>query len=141
MHDLERARTLLTEGSYACVLCRADACYTSRGKGISPMLDWIGAGMELKGFCAADTIVGKAAAMLFVLAGVGAVYGRVMSTAGKDYLTAHGVACSYDTLTERIVNRTGDGVCPMEQTVAQLEDPQAAYAALRRKRDEMRRKQ
>ena len=64
-----------------------------------------------------------------------------MSTAGKDYLTTHGVVCSYDILTERIVNRTGDGVCPMEQTVSQLEDPQAAYAALRRKRDEMRRKQ
>lgn len=141
MHDLERARMLLTEGSYACVLCRADVCYTSRGKGISPMLDWIGAGVELKGFCAADIIVGKAAAMLFVHAGVGAVYGRVMSTAGKDYLTTHGVVCSYDILTERIVNRTGDGVCPMEQTVSQLEDPQAAYAALRRKRDEMRRKQ
>ena len=71
MHDLERARMLLTEGSYASVLCRADVCYTSRGKGISPMLDWIGAGVELKGFCAADIIVGKAAAMLFVHAGVG----------------------------------------------------------------------
>lgn len=139
MGDAERAKALLSDGQYTCVLCREDACLTSKSRGISPMLDWIREGRKLDGFSAADTIVGKAAAMLFVLAGVRSVYGRVMSEAGRDYLTARGVACSYETLAAQINSRNGDGVCSMEQAVAQLEDAETAYAVLLEKRDAMRR--
>ncbi len=37
-------------------------------------MEWLGSGMDFRGCAAADKIVGKASAMLFVLAGVKAVY-------------------------------------------------------------------
>lgn len=43
--------------------------------------------------------------MLFVKAGIIGVHGRTMSESGKAYLEAHGIPCTYDILTERIINR------------------------------------
>jgi len=132
MTDPERAKVLLAE--HTCVLCKGDALYTSRKTGIAPMLDWLAEGADLRDFSAANKIVGKAAALLFVLAGVKSVYGEVMSQAGLAVLQKHHIPCSYGTLTPYIINRKGDGICPMEQTVQQIDDPQQAYFALCRTR-------
>lgn len=128
MTDLERAKAGL-KGHSIC-LCRGEELLTDDGRGISPMVRFIGEGRELSGWSAADVIVGKAAAALFVKAGVSAVYGEVMSVAGAEYLRAHGVEASYGTLTERIMNRQGTGVCPMEQAVNGTDDTEECYKAL-----------
>ena len=101
------------------------------------MLDLLSEEVDLKGFSAADKIVGKAAALLFVLAGVRAVYGEVMSEAGLQVLQKHQVPCSYSTLAPYIINRKGDGICPMEETVQTISDPKAAFHALLEKRRQL----
>ena len=132
------AKDYLT-GSVSCVLKRGDELLLSQQSGIRPMLDWIGEGRDLQGFDAADKIVGKAAAMLFVKAGIRAVYAAVLSRPGKEYLERHGIAVTYDTLTERIINRRGDGLCPMEETVLHIHAAEEGYAALVKKAEELRR--
>lgn len=139
MSDIERAKELLT-GSATCVLVRDETVYISGKSGIAPMLDYLGAGVPLKGFSAADRIVGKAAAMLFVRAGITNVYGEVMSRGGAEYLDAHGVGHSCGTLTDVIINRLGTGMCPMEQTVRDTDDFRAAFCALSAKRAVLRKK-
>ena len=84
MIDAIRAKTLLHEANHTCVLCRGDVTHVSDRIGIAPMMEFLDAGLELRGFCAADRIVGKAAALLFVLAGVCAVYADVMSENALD---------------------------------------------------------
>ena len=136
MTEIQIAKENL-KGHSIC-LCKDGAYFTDDGRGISPMLRFIGEGRDLVGCSAADIIVGKAAAMLFVKAGIREVYGEVTSQAGYDYLTAHDIPCTYGTLTQKIINRAGDGVCPMEQTVAQIDDPQAGYLALTKRLSELR---
>lgn len=126
-------------GSATCVLVRGTTEYISVKSGIAPMLDYLGAGVPLEGFAAADRIVGKAAAMLFVRAGVTRVYGEVMSRGGAEYLEAHGVGHSFGTLTDVIINRAGTGMCPMEQTVREIDDHHDAFCALSAKRAMLRR--
>ena len=138
MTNLEYAKSLLAQ--HTCVLCREAAVYSSKLTGIAPMLEWITAGTELNGFSAADRIVGKAAALLFVLAGVREVYGEVISEAGLAVLTEHRIPCSYGTRVPFIINRKGDGMCPMEETVQNISDPQSAFEALVRKRNELMQK-
>ena len=123
-----------------CVLCKGEQVYASQKTGIAPMLDWLFEGVDLTGFSAADKIVGKAAALLFVLAGVTSVYGEVMSEGGLAVLQAHHIPCSYKTLTPYIINRKGDGICPMEQTVQQIDDPKTAYNALWETRKRLQKK-
>lgn len=135
---LQRAISLLDRG-YTCVICDHDRVLTSRKTGIAPLLERWEAGEPLNGVSVADRIVGKAAAMLLLLMGASEVYGSVMSEPARELLTAAGVGVSYGTLVPGIVNRTGDGPCPMEQTVAALTDPAEAPAALRQKLDALRR--
>lgn len=135
---LPRAIELLHGGEYTCVLCGGDRVLTSTKRGIAPLLEWIEAGEDLRGFSCADRIIGRAAAMLLILGGVRAVHGDVTSAGAKELLEAHGVEVSFDTLTERIINRRGDGPCPMEQAVASLTDPAAAPQVLRAALDKLK---
>lgn len=136
MTDLESAKANLK--NHSICLCKNGEWFTGDGRGISPMMKLIGEGRNLSGFSAADVIVGKAAAMLFVKAGIVAVHGVVMSQSGKAFLEKSGVFCSFDTLTGKIVNRKGDGICPMEQAVDGIEDVEEGYQALAQRLKEMK---
>lgn len=144
MSDIERAKEILSGGDYTCVLCREDVTFTDKAKGISPMLDFIGKSVDLRGFSAADRIVGKAAAILFVNAGVIEVYAEVMSRAGMSFLAAHGVKHSYGMLTEKIINRDQTDICPMEKAVkeikmtADIDEICSGVELLMKKRSELR---
>ena len=72
--------------------------------------------------------------------GASEVYGSVMSQPALELLTAAGVQTSFGELVSGIVNRTGDGPCPMERAVADLTDPADAPASLRRTVDALRKK-
>lgn len=136
MTDIELAKAHL-DGHSIC-LCRDGELFTDDGRGISPMLRLMEEGRDLRGYAVADIIVGKAAAMLFIKAGIREVYGEVMSRAGYDYLQQHDTPCAYGTLTEIIINRRGDGICPMEQTVALIDDPEEGTTALKKRLMELR---
>lgn len=131
MTDLERAESLL--GGHTLCLTRGDEVIFSDKKGIAPMMDIISCGKDVSGFSAADVIVGKAAATLFVKAGVSAVYGAVMSLSAQKLLKENGVFVRYGQLTKQIINRQGTGPCPMEAAVLNVDDITTAYEILKEK--------
>lgn len=137
MTDINKAKTLLTQKNCSCVLCKGDVVYESSETGIKPLVEFIKNGTQLSGFSAADKIVGKAAAMLYVKLKVKAVYGEVMSKSAVDVFKNHGIEYEYSTLAENIINRKGDGLCPMETAVYNIDDPESAYSAITAKLREM----
>ncbi|MBQ1327343.1 MAG: DUF1893 domain-containing protein [Eubacterium sp.] len=82
------------------VFCKDGEIFADDGKDINLILGMMKDGYDFSGYSVADKMVGKAAAMLFVKAGIKNVYGRVMSNAGFDYLMRHDVDASYGTLVE-----------------------------------------
>ena len=138
MSDLTNAKRLLTEGAHTCVLCRGDAVYTADARGVKPLVDWLDSGLDLRGFSAADKVVGRATAFLYVLLGVRAVHALVMSTPAKEALTAGGIAATCDREVSGIINRRGDGPCPFEEAVLGITDPTEALTAIRKKQFQMR---
>lgn len=94
------------------------------------MMSFIGANVDLRGFSVADLVVGKAAAMLFVKCGIAGVFAKVLSESGKAVLEKHDVPFEFEVLTEKIINRAGTDICPMEKAVSDAEDPEAAYLLL-----------
>ncbi len=136
MYDLTHAKELLTNGT-TCVLVRGERVYTSRESGIRPMVTFLNSGIDLHGFSVADRIVGKAAAMLFLLAGVSEVYGDVMSKTAAELLGKSGIPFEYGVLTDVIQNRKGTGSCPMELAVQDIDNPQEAFAALQKKLEDL----
>jgi hypothetical protein len=135
--DCKKAKAILGD-KLSCVIVRDDEVYFSEKSGIAPLMDFIKDGMNFCGFSAADKIVGKAAAMLFCKLGVNEVYAKVISKPGYEYLQAHGKVVHYTTMTEKIINRKGDGICPMESTVLEIDEVEAGYNALAQKLLELR---
>ena len=84
---------------------------------MKPLIAWISNGTDLKVFCAADRIVGKAAALLYSLLGVDTVYAPVMSEAGIYILAKNGITPLCDTSVKEILNRMNTDLCPMEEAV------------------------
>ena len=128
--DLERAKEILAQGNYSCVLCKEDKVHTSFEQSVLPLLRWLGTGTDTSGYCAADKVVGKAAALLYCLLGVRCVHGNVMSSAAVKVLRRHGIEAHWDTLTEFIRNRADTGLCPMEAATAQIDDPETALPVI-----------
>jgi hypothetical protein len=128
---MKTALDILIEGKYTCVLKKGDFLHASAESGLKPMLGFIRDGIDLRGFSAADKVVGKAAAFLFVLAGVQCVHGVVMSVTGLEVLSQHGIVCTYDKLVDQIQRRDGMGVCPMELRVRDIDDPNEALRIMK----------
>jgi len=137
MTDLQKAKDLLVQNGYTVVLCRGDAIHTDTRRGVLPLLSLLDRGVCVTGFAAADKVVGKAAAFLYLRLGVAAVHALVMSEPAYDLLTAHGVSVTCDTLVPAIRNRVGDGYCPMEQVSMPLADPLEAEVAIRKRLAEL----
>lgn len=131
--DLEQAKYLLENGEYTCVFYKAEQAITCTQRGVKPLLEMIEAGKNLRGYSVADKVVGKAAAMLYACMQVRQVYAPVMSEGAERTLLRHGIALLYDKKVDRIQNRRGDGLCPMESAVWDVDDPKEALQILREK--------
>jgi hypothetical protein len=137
----ENAIKQLKENSdFTCVICEADEqlkTYTSTERGVKPLLGWLETNKPAAGFAAADRVVGKAAAYLYVLLGAAYVYAPVMSAKALDVFKKYGIAADYDTCPAGIINRSGNGPCPMENAVANVATPEEALVTVRAKLKEM----
>ena len=131
--DLEQAVELLKETNITCVLCKDGQIYTSTERGVKPLIAFVESGRDYRGFSAADKIVGKAAAMLYVLLGVHTVFAEVMSEGGIYTLARHGIASFCDTSVKEIQNRSNTGICPMEEAVAKIDAPDEGMKAIQKK--------
>lgn len=129
--DLAVAAMALQAG-HSLVVVREGALLTYRqGRGIKPLLALLEEGIVLEGTCLGDKVMGRAAALLAVYAGVKAVYTPIISRPALEVLHQHGVRVAYRCQVERILNRRGTSTCPMEELAIQIEDPADAPARIR----------
>ena len=102
------------------------------GRGIAPVIAAFDTKKELlRNSCVYDTIVGKAAAAVFVLSGVRAVYGETMSQSAMELLRQNQIVFEYQEKTEQIINRRGDGLCPFEQAVLSCQTAEQCLPIIR----------
>ena len=137
MQDLNTAKLLLEREALTCALVLGSRVHISTHRGVRPLLDCLDSGVDFRGYSAADKVVGKATAYLYVLLRVQALHAKVISQPAMAVLQSHGIAVSYETLVPNIINRRGDGICPFELAVTDCADPDSSYAAILRKMDEL----
>jgi len=126
-HSLEiynQVRLALDDGGYTCFLIKDKEIYTSYHRGVKPLLEWLDEGVDLSGAVAADKVIGKAAAYLYVLLGVHYVYAGVISKPALGVFQKYGIVCHYDQMVDAIENRTKTGFCPMERAVWDIDEPE-----------------
>jgi hypothetical protein len=124
--DLFAAKQQLATGQFTCVLCKDGHTITATARGVRPLVDLLQEG-TLPGYSAADKVVGKATAFLYVQLGVKAVYAPVISAPALAVLQRFGIDASCDSVVDAIFNRDHTGFCPMETAVRDIDDPAAAH--------------
>lgn len=137
-NNLEKAIKILEEEKdLTLVLVLNESIYKSSEKGIKPLLQLLNSGKNYLNYSAADKIVGKAAAMLYKLLNINDIYGEVMSISAINFLEQNNIKFKYKIKTKEIINRKGTGICPMEETVLNIENPTEAKKLLEDKLKEL----
>ncbi len=133
---INHAKELLAEG-FTCVVTDGETVYTSCERGVKPLVSWYVSHANFTDCAAADKVVGRATAFLYLLLGVRRLHARVISESALALLCDAEIEVSYDLLVPHIRNRAGDGICPFEEAVKRICDPQDAYHTIRAKMAEL----
>jgi len=120
--------------NHALVVVYADGTVkTYDDNGIKPLFKHLDACGNFKDSYIYDKVTGKASTLILAYGGAAHLYTGVLSKEAIPILEKHGINYSADTLVDYIVNREGNDKCPIEKTVAGIEDPKAAYEILKDK--------
>ncbi len=127
------------KNGYSCVILSGEEIiFSSKESGIKPLLQIIHDKTDAFGCQAVDKIVGRAASLLYAYMGVSCVYAEIMSEGARDILSSNGISFEFKTLAKNIINRKGDGICPMESAVIGISEPEKALFAIENKITELR---
>ena len=125
---LERAKTLLSSTDSTLAVVSVDDFFTSKERGVKPLMHLLKEKKGLlKGASVADKVIGKAAALLMALGEIKEVHTLIISEPAIKVFEKYNIPCFYDKKVTRIVNRAGDGLCPMETLCLYVENPQEAF--------------
>jgi hypothetical protein len=106
----------LLSNQYACMVRDRDGIVTySVGSGILPLYRLFSDEKDYSGMILTDKVVGIAAAQLSIRMGVASVEAVSMSRGALLFLKQNNIAADYLNLAEHIVNRSNDGLCPLEK--------------------------
>lgn len=112
----------LHQGGHSCVISNNGETRTFRQRGVADLWTLCQGNEDfLNGALIADKVVGKGAAALMIRGGVKEVYADVISTPALTLLRAHGIRVTFLAETDRIINRQGNGLCPVETLCLQLQ--------------------
>jgi hypothetical protein len=128
MPDRTLARESLRRAEAAFVLVKDGRILaTEKGQGVQPLWDFLSNNSEkVQGATLADKIVGRAVAFLAVTFGLVCVFGTILSEGARDILVQRGLCWDAQNIVPVILNRTGDGPCPVEKGLRTILEPEKA---------------
>lgn len=131
--DLNVVKKILNDNNYTCVICKNNDIHSSTLRGVKPLVDFLESGKDFKGYFAADKVIGKATAFLYVALKVKAVYAKVISKVALEVLNMNNIFVEYEELVENIINRNKTDLCPFEKSVLDIEDTDIAIKIIKNK--------
>ncbi len=131
--DLNVAKQRLKQKNLALVIAReGKVVFETSSRGIGGLLKAIEeSDKEMTGSSVADRIVGKAAALLCVFAGVVAVFAVIASEEGIRALRDNNVLCRFENKVPFILNYKRNDTCPFEKLVIEISNSKEAYEKLK----------
>ena len=123
---------ILHSGRYSLIINNKELhAYT--GRGISDLYKIYNQDKELlHGASVADKIVGKGAAALMALGYVSEVITDVVSSSALSLLVVRGISVSFQKVVPNIINRKGDGICPVEERCMECRTPEVCLPFIER---------
>jgi hypothetical protein len=131
--DLDLAKNTLREEELSLAVAKdGKVLFRSKSHGVADLLAMVSdIGRLAEGSSLADSIVGRAAALLCVYSKIIAVYGANMSEGALSVFKANDIKCEYGTLVPKILNRKKNDICPFDKAVLGTNDSNTALDRLR----------
>ena len=127
--NIYELKDILLKENHTIVIYKSDASVVvSDDRGVAPLMKLLNEDKEqLRDSMIADKVIGKAAALLMVYGKVKEVFTPIISVPAIEVFKNHNVKITYDKIVERIINRKGDGLCPMETLCLNTDNPEEAF--------------
>ncbi len=132
-NDLHVATERLKQKNLALAIAKKGrVVFETSSHGIGGLLEAIEElGDEMRGSSVADKVVGKAAALLCVYAGVVAVFAATASDKGIQALRDNSTLCRFENRVQHILGSKRRDICPFEKLVIDISNPEEAYEKLK----------
>lgn len=134
-NNLNYIKEILLKENHTIVILKKDASViTSDNRGVSPLIKLLKEDkLQLQDSIIADKVIGKAAALLMIYGNVKEVYTPIISSPAIKIFNINNVKIYYDKEVDRIINRKGDGLCPMETLCLDIDNPEEAFEVISNK--------
>lgn len=133
MKDLKIAKETLIDGLFTLAYSKDGQVFTEKERGVKPLIKLYESKKDYSLYSFADKVVGKGAGFLYLLLNVKKLHALVISKPAYTLLKNNGVTVFYDEIVDNIINRNGDGICPIEQSVLNENDKFIAYEKIKQK--------
>ena len=133
MNDLDRAKVVFHQKGLTLIIVKGSSIlFETSSHMISGFLDAIELlGDKLEGASVADSVVGKAIALLFVHARIHHVYAEILSQKAKAVFEENGIAYEGKKLVDTILDANRSGLCPFEKAASEISNPKEGYEAFK----------
>lgn len=129
---MDKLKAMLSDGCLGVVRARNGELRWFTRRGVVDLLELSETNPEfLNGAYIADKVIGRGAALLLVRGNVAQVYAQVISSGALKALQHAGIAVEFGKETPYIINRKGDGMCPVESLTATTDDPDEAFKLIK----------
>lgn len=129
----KNAKTHMENNGSTLVCCNKDEIHSVKTRGVLYLVTEVLNKNTMKGFCCADKVVGRAAAFMYVFLQPDEIYAGILSEKAKEVFELYNINYCYGELVPAIINRTGDGFCPMETATENAKTPKEALLILKEK--------
>ncbi len=143
--NLELANQQLKDLNSTCIILKNnEIIYKSNFIGVKPLIMFLNEHAELQRndeLLLIDKIIGKAALLLAVKCGIKTILTPVISQEALDAIEHYGVEWEAGKIVPYIINREGNGKCPIEASVTDTIDLDEAYRNIKSVIAELMKKQ
>ncbi len=122
--------SLLDSNGYSCIVRNRGITTTYTQHGVRDLLA-LQDGDRLEGAVLADKTIGRAAAWLMIAGGVREAYTHTVCTPAREMLENAGIVLHADNEIPYIVNKQGDGQCPLDSRLTNVTDLSTALDTIR----------
>lgn len=116
-----------------CLIYReGELIFTSEYKGVRPLMEYMKAyGPSDVPLTVIDRIMGRGAVLLAKLIGATQIKTPIMSETAVELAEEYGLNYEVDKVVPYIINRAGNGRCPIETAVLDISDVDEGYGAIK----------
>ncbi len=133
MNDLELAKRILKENDLTLIFVKdGKIIFEGKSEGMRDLVLVVDKFRDkLKNSSVADSIVGKAAASLFIFSGVDSVFAGKISETAADTLKEKNIYFEYDEIVEKILSKEGTDICPFDKIALPIKSPEEVYRKIK----------